>query len=296
MNNIFLISLTGFGMALLAPGQALSQTYTSPQTREIAAGGELAVYTDQTIGAELVCVTGSASCKVDHYTQLDPGYEDFTIFVTGYQLQWEDGVPAPPVPPPDSLENMGFEVTGVTYDDVTGQFDWTTEANFEGASNKDMLYVLEVTILLANTSSTKSFEFAQVSTTCSADVDDPLGTCSDSALASVPTGMTALAAPVRSVSIASSGSNSTDVEFLGFDTSTLTSVFGGAAVSVDTTCDLKDISATHGYSCNLGSVVVFADLAKINSYTQNVESDTTISWIRTWSSSSMTSIEGDLRG
>jgi len=296
MKRTHLISLLGLGTVLIAPDLALSQTYTSPETREIAAGGELAVYTDTTIGAELTCVSGSAACKVDHFTQLDPGYEDFTVFVTSYQLQWEDGNPLTPPPSPDSLKNMGFEVTGVNYDDVTGQLDWTTEANFEGSSNTDMLYILEVTILLANTSSTKSFEFAQVSTTCSADVDDPLGTCSDSGLAFVPTGMTALAAPVRSVSM-SSGTNSTEVEFLGFDTSTLTSVFGGAAVSVDTTCDLKDgFGATHGYSCNLSSVVVFADLANINAFTQNVESDSGINWIQSWPSSSPTSVEAVFTG
>ena len=183
---------------------------------------------------------------------------------------------------PDEIENMGFDVEITNYDSTTGRTDWTAEANFKGDVNTNLNYILEVTIILANKTSTKVMEFEQISTSCSADVDDPPGTCADDGLATVPTGMTAIAAPVRTLSL-SSGTNATRVERMGFDSTSLTPVFGGLGTRVDTTCDLIDgLGAAHSYTCNMDSVLIYADTSILNAFGQVSQSDSSIPWIRTW--------------
>lgn len=263
-------------LGLGLPGLAQAQTYVSPDSRHIGASGDVAVYRDTTDGVEVTCTTGTAACQSTQFVQLDSGYNDSVVFVRGYQLLWDA-----PGAAPDELENMGFDVA-ITYDKPTGQAAWTAEANFKGDVNTDINYILEVTIILANKTSTKVMEFDEVSTRCTALTDDPPGTCTDNALLFVPSGMTAIAAPVRALSL-SAGTNPIRVERMGFDSTSLTPVFGGAATQVDTTCDLIDGGgASHSFTCDLDSVLIFADTSILNTFGQVSQSDSGINWMRAW--------------
>ncbi len=286
IRSILLVTLAAAYLGSVFSGSALAQTYVEPESRYVGAGGEVVVYSDTTDGVEINCTSGAA-CLSTRHVQLDPGYQDSAIFVRGYLLSWDR-----PGASANDPREMGFSVDISNYNSVTGQLDWTAQANFLGDTNFELTYFVTVTIILANTSPTnKVMEFARLSTACNGNVE--IGNCAGSAIAETPPGMDPIAAPVRTLFV-SSGTNATRVRQMGFDSSGVGPhpTLGPAVTQLTSKCELRagpvgTSTASHAFTCNMNSVMIFADLGILHSFFPMSRSDLGISLSRTWFSSAV---------